>query len=191
LIGSLKRVVIVEDDRPLCSALGRVARGWGAETWECHTVDEGRALLSLAPQLLIVDLWLEGESALDLVEEAVHHRPSPAVLAISGRASPEESFRLGQLGVRAYLPKPLFHERLVEKVEEALDEAPDLEPWVTAQVGHAPLRTVQSFVRRLMLEEAMARAGGSRSAAARLLHVTRQAIQQVFPHRGGDEAPKS
>lgn len=190
LTRSLKRVVIVEDDRPLCSALSRVVRGWGAETWESYTVAGGRELLALAPQLLIVDLWLEGESALGLVEEAAHHRPAPAVLAISGRASPEEAFRLGQLGVRGYLPKPLFHERLVEKVEEALREAPDVEPWIAAQVGHAPLRSLQSDVRRVMLEEAMARSGGSRSGAARLLHVTRQAIQQVFPHRGADEAQK-
>jgi DNA-binding NtrC family response regulator len=189
-IHSLKRVLIVEDDRPLCTALSRVVQSWGAVTWETHTVGEARGFLAASPQLVIVDLWLEGESALPLVEEAAHHRPAPAVLAISGRASPEEAFRLGQLGVRAYLPKPLFHERLVEKVEEALRQAPDLEPWIAAQVGHASMRNVQSGVRRVMLEEAMARAGGSRSGAARLLQVTRQAIQQVFPSRGADEAPK-
>jgi DNA-binding NtrC family response regulator len=187
---SLKQVLIVEDDRPLCAALSRVVQGWGARTWETHTVAEAREYLRASPQLVIVDLWLEGESALPLVEEVAHHRPAPAVLAISGRASPEEAFRLGQLGVRAYLPKPLFHERLIEKIEEALREAPDLEPWVAAQVGYSPMRVVQADVRRVMLEEAMARAGGSRSGAARLLQVTRQAIQQVFPSRSPGEAPK-
>ena len=140
-------------------------------------------MLARNPELVLVDLWLEGESAIELVEEVAHHRPAPAMLAISGRASPEESFRLGQLGVRAFLPKPLFKEQLVEKVGEALRQAPDLEPWISAHVGKTSLREMQSEVRRVMLEQAIARSGGSRSGAARLLQVTRQAIQQVFHRR--------
>lgn len=180
---SVKRVLVVEDDRPLCSALAAVVRGWEAEAWEAHTVSEARSMLARNPELVIVDLWLEGESAMELVEEVAHHRPAPAMLAISGRASPEESFRLGQLGVRAFLPKPLFKEQLVEKVGEALRQAPDLEPWISAHVGKTSLREMQSEVRRVMLEQAIARSGGSRSGAARLLQVTRQAIQQVFHRR--------
>jgi len=179
----VKRVLVVEDDRPLCSALAAVVRGWDAEAWEAHTIAEARSMLDRNPELVIVDLWLEGESAIKLVEEVAHHRPAPAMLAISGRASPEESFRLGQLGVRAFLPKPLFKEQLVEKVGEALRQAPDVEPWISAHVGKTSLREMQSEVRRVMLEQAIARAGGSRSGAARLLQVTRQAIQQVFHRR--------
>jgi DNA-binding NtrC family response regulator len=188
---SVKRVLVVEDDRPLCSALAAVVRGWDAEAWEAHTVAEARSMLDRNPELVIVDLWLEGESAIKLVEEVAHHRPAPAMLAISGRASPEESFRLGQLGVRAFLPKPLFKEQLVEKVGEALREAPDVEPWISAHVGKTSLREMQSEVRRVMLEQAIARAGGSRSGAARLLQVTRQAIQQVFHRRPPTTPPEA
>lgn len=188
---SVKRVLVVEDDRPLCSALAAVVRGWDAEAWEAHTIAEARSMLDRNPELVIVDLWLEGESAIKLVEEVAHHRPAPAMLAISGRASPEESFRLGQLGVRAFLPKPLFKEQLVEKVGEALREAPDVEPWISAHVGKTSLREMQSEVRRVMLEQAIARAGGSRSGAARLLQVTRQAIQQVFHRRPPTTPPEA
>jgi DNA-binding NtrC family response regulator len=188
-VHSLKRVLVVEDDRPLCSALARVVRSWGAEVFEAHTVAEGRALLACSPELVIVDLWLESENALGLVEEVGHHRPAPAIVAISGRASPEETFRLGQLGVRAFLPKPLFHERLVSRVEDALRQVPDLEPWISAHVGKTSLREMQSDVRRVMLDQAIAQANGSRSGAARILQVTRQAIQQVF-HRRPDPPPE-
>jgi transcriptional regulator with GAF, ATPase, and Fis domain len=85
--------------------------------------------------------------------------------------------------VRAFLPKPLFHERLVARVEDALRETPDLEPWISAHVGKTSLRDMQSDVRRVMLSQAIARANGSRSGAARILQVTRQAIQQVFHRR--------
>lgn len=189
-IPAVRRVLVVEDDRPLCTALASVVREWGAEAWEAHNADEARALLSGNPELAIVDLWLEGQNAIDFVEELAHHRPAPAIVAISGRASPEESFRLGQLGVRAFLPKPLFKETLVEKVSEALRQAPDVEPWISAHVGKTSLRDMQSSVRRVMLEHAIARSAGSRSGAAKLLQVTRQAIQQVF-HRTPPGTPPS
>jgi DNA-binding NtrC family response regulator len=189
---SLKRVLVVEDDRPLCGALSRIARSGGAEVWEAYSVAQGRELLARLPELVIIDLWLEGESAMDLVEEAAHHRPAPAILAISGRASPEEAFRLGQLGVRGFLAKPLFHEQLVDKVVQVLGNAPDLDPWIYAHVGHTPMKELLDKVRELMLEQAIAKADGSRSGAARLLRVTRQAIQQVFHRRPpppGDTRP--
>jgi DNA-binding NtrC family response regulator len=188
---NLQRVLVVEDDRALCSALVAVARGWGAEAWEAHTVAEARALLERDPELLIVDLWLEGESAAPFVKEAAHHWPAPAILAISGRASPAESFELGALGVRGFLAKPLFKEQLVEKVGQALREAPDIAPLVAAHVGKTPLKGLLSEVRNVMIGQAIAQSGGSRSGAARLLQVTRQAIQQVFHRKSHDDPPGS
>lgn len=184
---ALRRVLVVEDDRPLCGALARIARSSGAEVCEAHTVSEGGAMLTRQrPQLMIVDLWLEGESAMTLIEKAAKHRPAPAILAISGRASTEESFRMGQLGVAGYLAKPLFHEQVVEKAAAALEHAPDVESWVARFVGKIGLKDFQSLVRDIMLGQAIAKAEGSRSGAARELKVTRQAIQQVF-HRQQDE----
>ena len=184
---ALKRVLVVEDDRPLCGALARIARSSGAEVWEAHTVAEGRAMLSHSPQLMMIDLWLEGQSAMDLVEEAAHHRPAPAILAISGRASNEETFRMGQLGVGGFLAKPLFHEQVVEKTLEVLHHTPDVESFVAPHVGKTGLKPMLNNVRDAMLEQAIAKADGSRSGAARLLQVTRQAIQQVFHRRSPDD----
>ena len=193
---NLQRVLVVEDDRALCSALVAVVRGWGAEAWEAHSVPEARTLLPRDPELVIIDLWLEGESAVEFVKEAAHHSPAPAILAISGRASPAESFELGQLGVRGFLAKPLFKEQLVEKVGQALREAPDIAPQVAAHVGKTSLKVMLSDVRNVMIGQAIAQSGGSRSGAARLLRVTRQAIQQVFHRRpptdpSGPEGPRA
>ena len=185
---ALKRVLVVEDDRPLCGALARIARTSCEEVREAHTVAEGGAMLAQQrPQLMIVDLWLEGESAMPLIEKAARHRPAPAIVAISGRASTEESFRMGQLGVACYLGKPLFHEQVVEKAIEALEHAPDVESWVARLVGKIGLKDLQSMVRDSMLGQAIAKAEGSRSGAARELKVTRQAIQQVFHRQHDDE----
>jgi DNA-binding NtrC family response regulator len=65
-------------------------------------------------------------------------------------------------------------------VEEALGRAPDVEPWFRSLVGHESLRDAQKSLRDTMLSEALARSEGSRSRAARILQVSRQAIQQVL-----------
>jgi hypothetical protein len=100
------------------------------------------------------------------------------IIAISGCASPGESFRLAQRGVRAYLEKPFSLQSLTALVDEAWDEPPDLDPLIVGCVGTLGMREVGERVRDVMLRQALALTG-SRGGAARLLHVTRQAVQQV------------
>jgi DNA-binding response OmpR family regulator len=176
----LRRVLVVEDDVDLCRAIADVARGWGADVSQAHSLEQAVPLLDGHPDVIIADLWLQGASAIPLLEAAVHRRPSPAIVAMSGQASREETFRLGRLNVRAFLSKPLSIRELESAVEEALERPPDVEPWIVDLVGHASLKGVQKTVRDTMLDEALARSGGSRSSAARILRVSRQAIQQVL-----------
>jgi two-component system, response regulator RegA len=68
-------------------------------------------------------------------------------------------------------------------VEKALSEPPKLDALVAASVGRTPMRELQTEVRRVMVEQALAKAEGSRSGAARLLHVSRQAVQQMVRER--------
>jgi DNA-binding response OmpR family regulator len=112
-------MLVVEDDTGLCDAIGRLARGSGAEVWQAHTLDDGLRLLERSPDLVIADLRLAGRSSFPLIEAAVRRRPAPAVVAMSGQASAEESFRLGQLGVRAYLAKPFASDALIAAIERA------------------------------------------------------------------------
>jgi two-component system, response regulator RegA len=176
----LRRVLVVEDDLELCRSIAEVAAGWGAEVSEAHSLEAAVPLLDTHPDVLIADLWLQGASAIPLLAAAVHRRPSPAIVAMSGQASREETFQLGRLNVRAFLPKPLSIKLLESAVEEALEQPPDVEPWIVDLVGHDSLKGVQRKVRGTMLEEALARSEGSRSRAARILRVSRQAIQQVL-----------
>jgi DNA-binding NtrC family response regulator len=112
----------------------------------------------------------------------------PGWSAISGIASAEQAFRLAQLGVRAYLAKPFSLDDLTAAVERILQEAPEFAPLVRASVGRVPMRELQGRVRHLMIDQALARAEGSRSGAARLLDVSRQAVQQVARQRADDSS---
>jgi DNA-binding NtrC family response regulator len=187
--GKLKRVLIVEDDVPLRCAITRRVRDWGAQPLEAGTAREARALLTAAPDLLVVDLQLPDEPVFSVIEAAAQLWPKPVTVAISGCASPEQAFRLAQLGVRAYLSKPFLLEELQDAVETAYRETPPLETLIAACVGRVPLRELQQRLRRVMVLQALALSEGSRSETARLLAVSRQAIQQML--RGGDSLSPS
>jgi len=173
------RVLIVEDHKPLRQALARAARGWGAEVLEAGSVREAAARLAQHPDLVIVDVALPDGNARPIVEQAVRLRPAPAVIAMSGQASAEEAFELARIGARRYLPKPISLEDLNRAVEAALRDRPDLTPLVAAHVGNTPMRQVLDQVRGVMVDEALAKEHGSRSGAARMLGVSRQAVQQA------------
>lgn len=185
----LRRVLVVEDDVELCQEIGETARSWGVETWEATTLEQAFALLERDPDVVIADLWLDGASAIPLLRAAAHRRPSPVIVATSGQASQEETFELGRLNVRAYLPKPFSAERLHGAVQAAVGERPDVDPWIADLVGYDSLKKVLGIVRSTMLSQALAQTGGSRSAAARVLGVSRQAIQQVLQRER--RAPRS
>jgi DNA-binding response OmpR family regulator len=179
----IERVLVVEDDAALRAAVAEAARGWGHQVLEAGTAGEAKQMLSPPPDLIIIDVRLPDEPAFAVLEAASRQWPVPIVVAMSGQASPEESFRLAQMGVRTYLAKPFTAEELGAAVEAARRDTPLLGPVVTGLVGRVPLRELQDKVRNAMVRQALALAGGSRSGAARLLSISRQAVQQML--RGG------
>lgn len=144
--------------------------------------DVGRALdeLGHSPDLLVLQLPLLGGEAVQVAEAAAFQHPAPIQIAIADAVSPEDAFRIGRVGVAALLARPLSLTALSDALAAALRTPPDLGPVLKASVGQRPLRDVQHEVRRVMVTEAMARSGGSRGGAGRLLKVSRQAVQQAL-----------
>jgi len=175
------RVAIIEDDISLRDAVARIVEGWGAHVMVATTVAEAQAILSEPPppELILVDVRLSDGSALGIIDNAARLSPAPVIVAMSGKASPDEAFELAQRGVRRYLRKPFSIQELSQTVEAACSSAPELQPIISAWVGRVPMRDLQQEVRRVMVNEALALTEGNRSGAARLLHVTRQAVQQM------------
>ncbi|MCG8588791.1 MAG: response regulator [Proteobacteria bacterium] len=176
-----------------------MTRTFAQDVVEAYSVAEAIDGLERHPDLVILDVKLPDGDADVIVREAERRRPAPVLVAVSGQASAEEAFRLAQLGCRAYLAKPFSVDAFRAKIEEALRIAPDVRPAVAAHVGHTPIRDLQNVVRRTMVDEALAQSRGSRSGAARLLKVTRQAVQQMIRSRDdetddstppGDSNPK-
>jgi DNA-binding NtrC family response regulator len=177
----VERVLVVEDSpqlsRSLCAAL--------AETYPdvraCHAVaDVGAAIAEWWPDLVLLDVVLPDGDAQRVMELLEPRRPAPAVIAMSGAAGPAQSFALAAHGVRAFLDKPLRIERMHAAIRTALAATPELGPALRQTVGQRALAEVEAEVRTVMVDEALARAQGSRRAAARLLDMSRQLLQYAL-----------
>ena len=180
-------VLVIEDNDGLRDAVARIVAGWGAEVVVAATAAEAKDLLLKPPppELILIDVRLPDDTAFGVLDIASQLSPAPTIVAMSGKASADEAFRLAQRGVRKYLDKPFSIKELASTVESARSEAPVIGPVISAWVGRVPMRELQQEVRHVMVKEALALAEGNRSGAARLLHVTRQAVQQMIrsdPH---------
>lgn len=182
----VKRALVVEDDASTREAVTRILQRCEVEVVQAATAGEGKAALEQGPppDVILTDVRLPDAPVESVLEAACALAPAPVIVAMSGVATAEESFRLNRFGVREYLQKPFGAEDLARAIREACAEAPRVETFVAAQVGHVGMRDLQKQVRDAMVREALARSDGSRSAAARLLHVTRQAIQQIVRSQG-------
>jgi two-component system response regulator RegA len=175
------RVLIVEDDSLLRKAMSGALGDWGAMVTGVSTEQEAIAALAGNPELLITDIRLPNNgSGVRVIETASKMRPAPLMIAVSGKASPVEAFRLAQAGVLVYITKPLDFDHFIATIEAIIADPPDMTHLVASQVGRRSYHEMVRRVRKTMLEQAMARSGGNRVQAARLLEVSRQAVQQLI-----------
>lgn len=144
-------------------------------------------LSSWPVDLVMLDVCLGSESGVSVAEAAWKLAPAPAVIAMSGAASREDVFRLGQLGVRAFLEKT----EIASKVDELMELASSpvsLAPHAKAQVGHRSIREAVFEVREGMLEQALAESRGSIRRASKTLGISRQSLQQMVARRKSDDS---
>lgn len=175
-----RRILIVEDNPALRRSLEEALLARAPTVVACGTVTEARELLArVRPDLLVLDVALPDGDAFDVLTAAQALEVAPVVVAMSGEAGPDQSFLLAQRGVRAYVRKPFALDALDRALDVALTTAPDLAPLVRAAVGHMPVRDVERDVRRTMVTEALARSGGSKNGAAKLLRISRQLLQHI------------
>lgn len=177
----LRRILVVEDNAALARTLMAALERRASEVRIATTIAEASALApTFLPDLLLLDFSLPDGNALDLLERIASISPRPVVVAMTGTASPDESFRLGELGVRAYLRKPLDLDSLEATIAEACAEPPPVLGRVRELVGHMSIHDVEDAVRAEMVDEALNRARGSRRRAAGLLSISRQLLQHIL-----------
>jgi putative two-component system response regulator len=120
LVAKRSRVLIVEDDR-LARTVAREILEAHYEIDETGDAQEARGKLVGAPvDLLLCDIYLPGESGLELVESLTARDGGLAVVIVTGADSMELAERALELGVYGYLVKPYRAGDLLITVSSAL-----------------------------------------------------------------------
>jgi DNA-binding NtrC family response regulator len=182
-MGAIGRVLVVEDDEVLASALEAFARTRATVVQRAATKDDAVRLLTMAPaDMILLDMALPDGSGRDVLAFAATQRTFPRVVVITGSADPETAFQLAQAGVRFFVRKPLSLGKLQRAWEQAL-LAPDMTPLIRACVGRRKLRELEGEVRQQMTDEALAVSHGSRHKASAVLGISRQLLQRILRTR--------
>jgi two-component system response regulator RegA len=181
---SPRTALILEDDELLGATLVEALDRHGFVSTRCRTLQQARVYLgqegaAVSHDLLVLDVLLPDGTGLDLLHEFARDAPFKAIVAISGMARPTQSFELAQLGVECFVPKPIDLAALEYAVEQALTRPVNLRPALRKLVGRRAICDVETEVRSVMVEEAVARAGSVRGAA-RLLSISRQLLQHIL-----------
>jgi DNA-binding response OmpR family regulator len=121
---SAKAVVLLIDDEP--SVLVALTAALSTMGYDCHTSQDAQSAYVtarvLAPDLIISDINLGGESGLALCEriKQVTALQETPVIFLSGAEIPDVVRRAKLVGGTYYLRKPFDTEVLLELVEKAL-----------------------------------------------------------------------
>lgn len=165
---------------PLLKQAGvlRVARAQEASELATHSYAEAGAVF--------VDSAIPSR-VLTVAQIAHRHPQRPKVIAVGAPAGPRDMFEFGRGGVSSFLESP-FDAAAVRACLDlhGMEAMRDL---ARSQVGRVGLREAQQELRYLMVTHALRLCHGSRCSAARLLGVTRPAIQRAL-REGPEELPK-
>jgi two-component system, NtrC family, response regulator AtoC len=111
------KIVLVEDDDALRTALAELLRRAGHQVSNCPDGAMGLKAVDEA-DLLVTDLRMPGFDGLSLLREARLRRPSLQVIVMTGYGSIGSAVEAMRLGARAYLTKPFEIEELLLHLRE-------------------------------------------------------------------------
>ena len=172
-----KSLLILDDDAPFRTRLGRALTGRGFMVSAVGSVAEAKEVAQLnPPAYAVLDLRLEDGSGLDVVETLHEKRPDCRVIMLTGYGIIATAVAAVKAGAVDYLPKPAD----VEDVIKALLALPDTSP--------APPDNPMSAdrVRWEHIQRVYELCGHNVSETARRLNMHRRTLQRILAKR----APK-
>jgi len=178
----MKPVWIVDDDRSIRwvieKALSREGIAFNSFASARDALD---ALPGGAPQVLISDIRMPGQSGIELLQQVKEKHPAVPVIVMTAYSDLESAVAAFQGGAYEYLPKPFDVDQAVELIRRALDESQReqaaLEPIgeVPEILGQAPaMQEVFRAIGRLSQSSATVlitgESGTGKELVARALH---------------------
>ena len=119
-------LLVVDDEQDIRRLIAEILRDEG---YGCREVGSGEAALEAialsVPDLIILDIWLQGSSidGLEILEKVLAAHPDLPVIMISGHADIETAVNAIKVGAYDFIEKPFKADRLLILVKRALDAA--------------------------------------------------------------------
>jgi two-component system response regulator HydG len=160
----VNRVLVVDDERPLRSAVAAMLRGAGYEVDEA--ADGARALEVVALQgydVVLTDLRMSGIDGLSVVRRVRETHPLTETLVMTAYGTIEGAVEAIRSGAYDYIQKPFTEQELLVKVAKAVEKR---------QLGTAYALMAQEFRDRYQFENVIGRSAPIRDVIARVVKIS-------------------
>jgi two-component system response regulator RegA len=171
-----KTLLVLDDDAPLRTRLGRALEGRGFQPTLVASVAEALSAVKLhAPAFAVVDMRLEDGNGLGVVEAIHAARPEARVIMLTGYGNIASAVAAVKAGAVDYLPKPADADDVVRALLARDDgPAPPENPMSADRVRWEHIQRVYELC------------GHNVSETARRLNMHRRTLQRILAKR----APK-
>jgi two-component system nitrogen regulation response regulator GlnG len=120
--GHGRRLLVIDDDEPICRLIRRI---FGPEGFEVIVAESGEAGLervaSDSPDVVILDLQLPGIDGLQVLEKLRQSHPDLPVVLLTADTDVKTAVRATQLGAFDYRTKPIDHDEILVVIQRALE----------------------------------------------------------------------
>lgn len=167
-------LLIVDDDRPFLTRLGRAMESRGFSVTTCETVIEGLAAVkSNPPAFAVVDMRLEDGNGLDVIEELQKQRPNSRGIVLTGYGNLATAVSAVKLGALDYLAKPADADAVYAALMANIDDRSALpeNPMSADRVRWEHIQRVYELCNRNVSE------------TARRLNMHRRTLQRILAKR--------
>ena len=193
-------ILIVDDEDDIRLLIAGILKDEGYEPREAR--DDVTALAEISarrPNLVVLDIWLEGSNldGLEILDLLRRDHETVPVLMISGHGSIETAVQAIKRGAYDFIEKPFKADRLLLMVERAIESARmkreirELRLRAGGAVEMVGISTAQNQLRAAVDKVAptgsrvliTGPAGSGKEVVARLLHNRSQALGLTYDHR--------
>ncbi len=169
-----KTLLLVDDDRPFLTRLGRAMESRGFEVEMAETVASGiDHVRKSAPAFAVVDMRLEDGNGLDVIKALAEARPNARAIVLTGYGNIATAVTAVKLGAIDYLAKPADADDVYNALMASPDDKapPPENPMSADRVRWEHIQRVYELCNRNVSE------------TARRLNMHRRTLQRILAKR--------
>ena len=117
-----RTILIVDDEKNILRSLEGILSDEGFEVLSAKSGVEALEMIKEStPDLVLLDIWMEGLDGIETLEEIKKRYPNLQVVMMSGHGNIETAVRATKIGAYDFVEKPLSLEKLLLSINNALE----------------------------------------------------------------------